>query len=171
MPLPSWVLGRDPPRETEGPKGYSNQKCPRCGTRLAYGYQGATSIVDRNVLICEKQGCGYVSQGEKSEPKESPKIVATFSSPAQTVPVVPKSETSWFKALSPWRKSEILAEETRGQSTAEIAKSRGLVVTKYKGKKGDHYIYAGRCPRCQIHTTSLGLKCRRCKTDLEAPLD
>src|SRR2546427_6431868 len=82
MPLPSWVLGRDPPESTKGPQGYSHSKCPKCGTRLAYGYQGSYAIVDNNILLCEKQGCGYVSRGVQPEPPKSPTTVAfgTFNS-------------------------------------------------------------------------------------------
>src|SRR5437773_2561884 len=95
--------------------------CATCGfetltQRLVEGgwwcNAGAGHYVDRDSLPFNE----YDPRPAKPETPAS-KIAIVFSSPAQTTPVVPKSETSWFKSLSPWRKSVILTSETKTSKT------------------------------------------------------
>ena len=152
MPLPSWLMpfGESAHSKTKGPSGYSERKCIVCGTRLAFGFKGSSTHIEYNTLICENLKCSLLGQAQfkGQKPPEAPKpiAIAPLASPKSENILTPKSETKWFKSLSPWRKSEIITEESEN-----MAKSQG----RPKPRKSF-------CTTCNTDRTTLGTKCPVC---------
>ncbi len=118
------------------------------------------SVIDQEIFLCPK--CKYeVSKqdyfrGKYKEPEPRSKVVIVPTT--EPSKLIPKSETAWFRKLDPFKKAEILAEESK-----EVSASGQLECTTTRNGK---VMYKGYCSQCRKNRTSFSTACNHCKTPL-----
>jgi hypothetical protein len=119
--------------------------CPNCNVLMDDMYRGSLTKADEEFWYCGR--CKY-ERSKYSVPKapESKTAILPLASRQPEAPKeVPRSETKIFGKLQPWKRAQIIAEET----------------TKSRPKPRKAF-----CQTCNKERTTLGSKCPVCHNEI-----
>jgi hypothetical protein len=115
--------------------------CPKCNRKMDDGYLGATTVVDAEIWLCVKDNLKVPKYSKPEQPPSKTTILPLVTPIAEEQKPIPKSESKYFQRLTPWKKSEIRAEE------------------KSQGRPKPRNVF---CNTCNKDRTTFGAKCPKC---------